>query len=265
MHDSNHDILKAIRYELCHSNIKWTGSYIKGHQDDQIPFHNLDRPSQLNVIMDQKAKNFLASITESHRHYDVYSNSWRLRIGNHPVIHDFDRTIYDIAHTPVVKQYWMNKSRIQDQHFTSVNWQRLGTALDRMPFSRRIFCTKHTSGMCGVGKFQKIWKTRETAACPHCGLFEDSLHVWKCTSPTVVDVWSNSLLNLQRALHKIDTDPILITCILQYLNTWRSDLHLRPMENTRYQRILDLQDSIGARCEYTLRIYSKCTYVVGYK
>jgi hypothetical protein len=135
MHDSNHDILKAIHYELCHSNIKWTGSYIKGHQDDQIPFHKLDRPSQLNVIMDQKAKNFLASITESHRHYDVYSNSWRLRIGNHPIIHDFDRTIYDITHTPVVKQYWMNKSRIQDQHFTSVNWQRLGTALDRMPFS----------------------------------------------------------------------------------------------------------------------------------
>jgi hypothetical protein len=52
--------------------------------------------------------------------------------------------------------------------------------------------------MCIVGKFQKIWCMRETDACPHCGLFEDALHVWTCESNTVADVWTTLILNLKK-------------------------------------------------------------------
>jgi hypothetical protein len=137
---------------------------------------------------------------ESQRHYNVDSHSWTLWLGSIPILQDLDQMLYDLVHTPHVKQYWMSKSWIRENNFTLVHWPRLGKALDKMSLSRRLFCSKHTAGMCGIGKFQKIWKTKEAAACPHCGQFEESLHVWKCSLPQVTDVWNNSLTTLQSAL-----------------------------------------------------------------
>jgi hypothetical protein len=73
------------------------------------------------------------------------------------------------------------------------------------------------------------------------------LHIWKCSSPQVTDVWNNSLINLQSARHKLDTDPELITSIITYLNMWRYDLFLQPIEDVKYRQLLELQDTIGAR------------------
>jgi hypothetical protein len=101
--------------------------------------------------------------------------------------------------------------------------------------------------MCRVGKFQKIWKTCKTDACPHCGLREDSLHVWKCSHPSSKTVWENSIKNLHSALHKIDTDPDIITCTISYLHAWRYNHSLQLINSRTLQNILQLQDTIGAR------------------
>jgi hypothetical protein len=101
--------------------------------------------------------------------------------------------------------------------------------------------------MCGVGKFQKLWRMRETAACPHCSQFQDAWHAWKCQSSTVSEIWTNSISNLQRALHKLDTDPDLIKSIITYLNTWRSSNLLQPIEGLKYRHLLELRDTIGTR------------------
>jgi hypothetical protein len=151
--------------------------HIKGHMDDTINYNDLDRPSQLNVIVDHIAKAFLHDPTVVPNHQQVHSPAWSLLIHDTPLLTDIDQSLYNLVHTPTAKQYWKKKSRITDDNFNSVNWQGLEKALKKMPLSRRLFCCKHTAGMCGVGKFQKIWKTSETDECPHCGLSEDSLHV----------------------------------------------------------------------------------------
>jgi hypothetical protein len=78
LQDSSYDLLQAIHYKLEHSSIQWTGAHIKGHQDDGTPFKLLDRPSQLNVLVDQMAKGFLKLAASLPRHYEVWSNSWFL-------------------------------------------------------------------------------------------------------------------------------------------------------------------------------------------
>jgi hypothetical protein len=101
--------------------------------------------------------------------------------------------------------------------------------------------------MCGIGKFQKIWKTRETNSCPHCGEYEDSVHVWKCASSAVLDIWTTSLFKLQNFLRKIDTDPDLIEVIMKYLNAWCSDNNLCSLNNHQYLLLVESQETIGAR------------------
>jgi len=43
-----------------------------------------------------------------------------------------------------------------------VDWEAVQKALKEVPRLRKIFIIKHTMGMCGVGKFMKLWKKRET-------------------------------------------------------------------------------------------------------
>jgi hypothetical protein len=190
LHDASHDLLKAIQHEKTSTQIKWSGKHISGHQDEIIPFAQLDRLSQLNVLVDQQAKDMIPQAIISGQQQIVRSSSWILRLGSTPIIHDIDQILYDLVHAPSVKEYWIQKESITEDSFSTVNWSRLGQALHKMPLTRQLFCSKHTSGMCGVGKFQKIWRMRETDACPHCSVFEDALHVWTCVANTVADVWS---------------------------------------------------------------------------
>jgi hypothetical protein len=179
----------------------------------------LDRPSQLNIEVDHIAKDFLNIAIDLPRAHRVVSHAWSVNLGQIQLLKDWDNTIYNIVHTPKDKDYWIKKDRITETNFHSVNWPRLGQALDKMPLPRRLFVSKHTSGMCGVGKFKKKWKLRETNACPRCGQYEDSLHVWKCNAEAVTDVWEHSLTNLRTSLRKLDTDPDLTDLIINYLAT----------------------------------------------
>ena len=45
-----------IRYQLRKSTIKWKHCHVKGHQDDEAAFNDLDAASQANVIADSKVK-----------------------------------------------------------------------------------------------------------------------------------------------------------------------------------------------------------------
>jgi hypothetical protein len=100
--------------------------------------------------------------------------------------------------------------------------------------------------MCGVGKFQKIWKLKETNACPHCGQYEDLIHVRKCKAEAVKDVWEHSLANLRTSLRKLDTEPDLINLIINYLDSWRNDHNLQLLSTSKYRQLLEMQDAIGA-------------------
>jgi hypothetical protein len=108
--DSSYDLLQAIHYELTHTIIQWSAEHIKGHQDENTPYEELDRPGQLNVIVDQIAKDFLAQAMQEPRRYDVRSNSWILRVNNIPIIADIENTLYDLVHCPTAKQYWVRKA-----------------------------------------------------------------------------------------------------------------------------------------------------------
>jgi hypothetical protein len=101
-----------------------------------------------------------------------------------------------------------------------IAWDKIGKAINKIPLSQRWFLTKHTSGMCGVGKFTTIWKKTETAACPRCGNFEDAPHVWSCNSKAAQLIWDSQLDKLHAWLATIDTDPEIITTITTRLKNW---------------------------------------------
>jgi len=52
-----------------------------------------------------------------------------------------------------------------------------------LPPKLQRWTTKHTGGMCRVGKFLKIWDHETHSKCPLCGAHEDHLYVPRCPHP----------------------------------------------------------------------------------
>ncbi len=69
-----------------------------------------------------------------------------------------------------------------------MHWEVIEHTMKASPLARRTLVTKHATGMCGVGKFMKIWGERDTDACPRCGAPENAAHVWICPHPQAIDV-----------------------------------------------------------------------------
>jgi hypothetical protein len=59
----------------------------------------------------------------------------------------------------------LKKEKIQDD--TSINWDSTDMTLGTPSISFHWFATKHSTGLCGVGKFLQIWKESDSVACTH--------------------------------------------------------------------------------------------------
>ncbi len=82
----------------------------------------------------------------------------------------------------------------------TVDWEAIGSTLQGIARGRRVFVSKHTAGMCGVGRFMKRWKQWDTDQCLRCGEREDAAHVWICRDPRAREVWSKSLVAIELLL-----------------------------------------------------------------
>jgi hypothetical protein len=110
---------------------------------------------------------------------------------------------------------------------------------------RKVFITKHTAGMYGVGKFMKRWKQWETDLCPRCGEPEDASHVWVCKDLGARDTWSNAIATIDLTLRKLDTDPTIRHLILVYLNGWQTGTDITYKPPQELEAVLREQTTIG--------------------
>jgi hypothetical protein len=142
---------------------------------------------------------------------------WSIWIGGKKICKEFSSTIYEISHAAEVRGYWLSKERITQEGYNVTNWDAL-KIMEESPCSRRIFMTKHSVGMCGVGKFMHRWKEWDSPNCPRCRQFEDAAHVWTCTGSEANSTWKESLDNLSDWLTSAQTDPDIHDAIISYLN-----------------------------------------------
>ena len=96
--------------------------------------------------------------------------------------------------------------------------------------------SKHTAGICDVGKFMHLWKQHSSATCPRCREFEDATHVWQCKGANAEEVWKRAISALENWMESVQTDPEVQAVIVAQLNSWRSGsedtytvpFHLQP-------------------------------------
>lgn len=93
----------------------------------------------------------------------------------------------------------------------------------------------------------KIWKKRDTNACPQCGEKEDARHVWWCPQPEARHVRSQSIFKLGQWMETQQTLPDITDIVLSRLSSLSQGINPQPLEPTYpgADQALDDQDSIG--------------------
>jgi hypothetical protein len=154
----------AARRALTISPIKWHRRHVRGRQD-RDKAHQLDQWERLNIEVDAEVRGFLHTAKRIPRHYIIGLEPWSLWY-NKEKLSKIPSILYDLVHSREARPYWKNKNKVPEGIINVVYWEVIGQALRELPRSRRFFISKHTMGMCAVGRFMKIWGQRDSDACP---------------------------------------------------------------------------------------------------
>jgi hypothetical protein len=214
------NLIMAIHRIRQRTPISWNPLHVAGHQDDHARFEDLDRISQLNVEADSLAKSFISTARLHPRFYDLKEEPWSIYYDGCKLL-TFPKEIYNIIHFAEAFQYWGAREKIDPALLIFVQWGVITAAMKGMERSNCLYLSKHTMGMCGVGKWMKRWKERETADCPRCVAFEAAPHVLLCPGQSTLALWNKVLTSLSNWMTSVQTAPCIMEAILIGLNNWR--------------------------------------------
>ena len=117
-----------------------------------------------------------------------------------------------------------------------------------LPPAIRTWTTKHSVGICGVGRFMKDWNLEPTDECPLCGMREDHLHVPRCPDPRAAAEWSHQVALLVVWLKTSGSSHTMIEAIQHLLKSIRQpNLPAHQSPSTSIQRAWESQSKIGSQ------------------
>jgi hypothetical protein len=114
--------------------------------------------------MDEQAKQHLRVAKRSPHHYYIVAGPWSIWTQGKKIIAYWTNTVYDLVHSEEAKAYWGKKDNQTTETMNTVHWTAIHKAMEASTRSRRVFVSKHVSGMYGVGKFMKRWNLRPDSA-----------------------------------------------------------------------------------------------------
>lgn len=239
----DYDLVGAIYHLKKTSKVTWTHRHVKGHQDDIKA--ELDTWALRNILMESRAKSHLQVAKQAPRHHNIEGKPWQLWVQGEKLTKDIQGSIYSAVHNRELWQYWETKRDIDPDGLQMIDWPAIGKAMQALPRSRRVFISKHVSGMCGVGKFMKRWKEWDSDSCPRCGMVEDAAHVWQCKGPGTEELWTKALGEIEVLLVKLETDPTITFVIMSYLRSWRTGEGIVYDVPIYFQQLLHDQQLVG--------------------
>jgi hypothetical protein len=164
------------------------------------------------------------------------------------IVKKLSKHISEWCQRPRIQSYWIKKQRFMMEELTHIDLTIAEAALQSVTAENRRWVTKHSYGYCGVNKWQKRGKKRESAECPRCPHpVEDTQHVWLCQGKESINRWTIAMASLSTELIRLRTEPLLASIIISRLTSWQTNTtqSIFPILPDAYTRTLQHQDDQG--------------------
>ena len=223
------DILSALNQRMAMLSITLTAKHVKGHQDNEIDYEDLDRISQLNVDMDLDAKRTLNKAEEENidfTHHKAHPKSFKKVVINGKTInHLFTTNSYNEIANKKLMDHWIEIGRFRRDQIDDIDWIGQERAISRATSGRQIFITKWVNNWMPVGRKMQQWGLRHHGQCPFClKEKEDINHLLRCRHQEAKHIWEEALWKFLEAMGKIGTCITALFALKQELMYWNRDI-----------------------------------------
>jgi hypothetical protein len=222
---AQYDLVHACRLLIRNSPIKWKPHHVKGHQDDDIAYAELDRWGQLNVDMDNLAKQHWRHINQEQRRYFSLppTTEWSLWRNTTRITTWSETSGLELIYQQPSQGYWKKKQRIPLEQ-PDPQWCMTYNAFNNTHKPSKLWLTKWLTGWLPTGNKLLQWKVATNNLCPRCGQPELSKkHTISCKHIEALPIWHKFLHDLEHWLTNKHTHPALQRNILQNLKAWHDD------------------------------------------
>jgi hypothetical protein len=213
------DILKNILVNCSDLSFARVYEHISAHQDDTAAFHTLSRAAQLNCAVDAGAKRQITSL-------DPTTTLQQQRFPLEPIVcfagprkltASMGKQIRFYAHKLLARTSLCDMNVLNTRQFDEVAWAHVGMALDEVPRMFQLWACKQVLGIASTNGWVSKWDSSIDGLCPSCRqCTETAEHVLYCQEAGRVDAMLQSVDSFELWLNKMDTDPDLTSCLVQY-------------------------------------------------
>ena len=253
--NSHHfDVINSIQSILQEIPVTVHLKHIKGHQDKYMPYSNLDRPSQLNVLVDSMAKRAATdaiNTQSTRRYYSLPFTKCEIFIQQHngtqfQICSNMSKTIRQIIQQAESREYWVKKKNLHNTKHL-VDWELRRKGLSNLPLHRSRWYSKFTSGFCGTGKMLKRYAFQDHSNCPRCNEpSEGTSHVLQCKHSSAEEHRTKSVEELMIWMDKSKVDPEISYVTRTIIMSWceQRPIHT-PQGNSTIDQAFRQQSLIG--------------------
>jgi hypothetical protein len=223
------DLIHTLRHHLKVSKLQWSSLHVNGHQEDFKAWAELTWWEKQNVRMDHAAKDKMKRPSIAPSQHVSSHEGWSFwRKDQKHTFYDHDG-IYKLLCEHRVIEYWLRRERLSLEATRLIDWEVLSKACDEESPGHLRWVTKDVTGVCGVGKFLKRWKSQDHSRCPRCDAEdEDYRHVYQCPAQSTKREWYGALNDLRQWCNSHDTSPDITEVMIKCLKAWQAGRRLPP-------------------------------------
>jgi hypothetical protein len=242
------DVLKNILVNCSSLTFDRYYSHVLAHQDDQLDYGDLSRPSQLNVNMDYNAKQALWNL-----HPTRLPGGWAFPLesvyvlaGSEKIKADMGHHVRFLAHHTLAKTSFHSLNILDPTAFDKVDWEMVYQTLHEVPQMFQQWACKQVMSIAGTME----WDESVVRKCPSCLQKRDTCaHVLFCEHAGRVATLHHRVDLLEAWMEESGTDPDLLDCIAEYAYSrgGRTMVEICRGLGEPFQRMARDQDEIGWR------------------
>lgn len=203
--------------------IKWTRQHVKGHQDREIKYKDLDPWAKANVRADHLAedmRNRMQRMDERPAPNRMPGEGWRVIIDGRTLRQDVDEAIYEHRYREKCIAYWKRKGRINKGQDQEIDWEAYGKAAKMMPRAKTQWTHKHFLGFEANNYMLHKFGKRNDPICPQCDQVERYNHTLRCTAIQAKKTYKKVQQSYADWLENT-TDPYIGQAIIKVLQATR--------------------------------------------
>ena len=246
------DILKNILVNCSDLSFRRNYQHISAHQDDSAAFHTLSRAAQLNCAVDAGAKRQLTNLDPT---VTLAQHRFPLEpivcfAGARKLTASMGKFIRFYTHKCLARTALSQMKVLNNRQFDEIAWYHVGAAMDEVPRMFQLWACKQVLGIASTNGWVSKWDISVDELCPSCRQCpETAEHVLLCNESGRVEAMQLTIDSLTLWLEKMDTDPVLADCLVQYARG-RGGISMseicREMDS-RFTTMARSQDIIGWR------------------